>query len=431
MHSIQTCHPEADVYIYCSASSTVTDLVHAAKSRFNLDILPNFSVVPLRKRHLLDPSRYPRLTMVCQAIASVIVAVEALDGLVPQVWIDTTGWAFPYPLIRMLGSHVIAYVHYPTISSDMLLRVKNREAAFNNSNSLASSGIFSYLKLVYYHIFAFIYGFCGGFANVCMVNSSWTKSHIEDIWWMHGGTESIALVYPPCDTEDLRKLDLDKRLKTITVLSIAQFRPEKNHEIQLQALAHARNAARHMQDAELAELVMQTKLILAGGCRGDKDYERVDMLKHKAKELGLDDSCVEFCINVPFSDLRTMLGNAIAGIHSMRDEHFGISVVEYMAAGAIPIAHASGGPQTDIVKPEPVDGEMQETGYLCDSVEQYSRALTEVLRMDTHARLAMSGAARRRSSRFSDERFQHDFLEAVMPLLAADGILPTNKSKRI
>jgi alpha-1,2-mannosyltransferase len=102
-----------------------------------------------------------------------------------------------------------------------------------------------------------------------------------------------------------------------------------------------------------------------------------------------------------------------------------------MAAGAIPIAHASGGPQTDIVKPEPVDGEMQETGYLCDSVEQYSRALTEVLRMDTHARLAMSGAARRRSSRFSDERFQHDFLEAVMPLLTADGILPTNKSKHI
>lgn len=32
-----------------------------------------------------------------------------------------------------------------------------------------------------------------------------------------------------------------------------------------------------------------------------------------------------------------LLGGAIAGLHSMVDEHFGISVVEYMAAGAIPI----------------------------------------------------------------------------------------------
>lgn len=37
------------------------------------------------------------------------------------------------------------------------------------------------------------------------------------------------------------------------------------------------------------------------------------------------------------SDLVRLLGDAVAGIHSMMDEHFGISVVEYMAAGAIPI----------------------------------------------------------------------------------------------
>lgn len=36
-------------------------------------------------------------------------------------------------------------------------------------------------------------------------------------------------------------------------------------------------------------------------------------------------------------DLVGRLASAVAGIHSMTDEHFGISVVEYMAAGAIPI----------------------------------------------------------------------------------------------
>ena len=35
----------------------------------------------------------------------------------------------------------------------------------------------------------------------------------------------------------------------------------------------------------------------------------------------------------------------------MVDEHFGINVVELMAAGLIPLTHASGGPLLDIVVP--------------------------------------------------------------------------------
>jgi len=52
-----------------------------------------------------------------------------------------------------------------------------------------------------------------------------------------------------------------------------------------------------------------------------------------ANELGLGSS-VEWCVNAPFSDLKQLLGGAVGGLHSMTDEHFGISVVEYMAAGA-------------------------------------------------------------------------------------------------
>lgn len=47
-------------------------------------------------------------------------------------------------------------------------------------------------------------------------------------------------------------------------------------------------------------------------------------------------------VNVPYSELRFLLGGAVGGLHTMVDEHFGISVVEYMAAGVIPIAHNSG-----------------------------------------------------------------------------------------
>ncbi len=51
-----------------------------------------------------------------------------------------------------------------------------------------------------------------------------------------------------------------------------------------------------------------------------------------AGELGIADH-VEFCVNASFDQLRALLGDAVAGLHTMVDEHFGISVVEYMAAG--------------------------------------------------------------------------------------------------
>lgn len=57
-----------------------------------------------------------------QALGSVRCAWSGLRQFVPELFIDTTGWAFPYPLARLAGSRVAAYVHYPTISTDMLQR---------------------------------------------------------------------------------------------------------------------------------------------------------------------------------------------------------------------------------------------------------------------------------------------------------------------
>lgn len=52
------------------------------------------------------------------------MAWEGLRQLVPEVFVDTMGCAFTYPLARSLGCRVACYVHYPTISSDMLRRVQ-------------------------------------------------------------------------------------------------------------------------------------------------------------------------------------------------------------------------------------------------------------------------------------------------------------------
>lgn len=145
-------------------------------------------------------------------------------------------------------------------------------------------------------------------------------------------------------------------------------------------------------------------------------------------------------VGIEYAELKRLLGDAVVGLHSMVDEHFGISVVEYMAAGrapqetkglvavsnalldanrvysrqlapsvlvlyskipagVVPIAHNSGGPARDIV---PVPGgragsgaDAQRCGYLCSSEEEYVEALTRVLIMPQTERLKMAAEGRR------------------------------------
>ncbi len=53
---------------------------------------------------------------------------------------------------------------------------------------------------------------------------------------------------------------------------------------------------------------------------------------------------VEFHLNVTYDELKAWFGRGLIGLHTMWNEHFGIGVVEMMAAGVITIAHNSGGP---------------------------------------------------------------------------------------
>jgi alpha-1,2-mannosyltransferase len=53
-------------------------------------------------------------------------------------------------------------------------------------------------------------------------------------------------------------------------------------------------------------------------------------------------------VNASYPALIDWLSKSLIGLHTMWNEHFGIGVVEYMAAGLIPVAHNTGGPKMDI-----------------------------------------------------------------------------------
>ena len=116
------------------------------------------------------------------------------------------------------------------------------------------------------------------------------------------------------------------------LVSVGQFRPEKDHALQLRAWAKMRADER---DATTPSVPPNARLKIVGGCRNEGDERRLDALRSLTKDLGVDDS-VEFHVDVPYARLRELLGGAAAGVHTMLDEHFGICVVEYMAAGPCP-----------------------------------------------------------------------------------------------
>ena len=237
-----------------------------------MDIEPSFEVVPLRGREALLPNSYPRFTLLRQTLAAARVAAGALRRAVPALWVDSTGWAATFPVARLAGARVAAYVHYPTVSSSMISRVASREPGFNN-DELSRSVFGAAAKVAYYSALVGAYALCGTCAQCVMVNSSWTRRHIAGLWPGHRWPD---VVYPPCNTEDLQGLPLNRKLKRMLVLSVSQFRPEKQHALQLRAFARARALA---ADSDAYDGIVAARLKLVGGCRGAGDAQRVSELR--------------------------------------------------------------------------------------------------------------------------------------------------------
>ncbi|OWZ11192.1 hypothetical protein PHMEG_00015828 [Phytophthora megakarya] len=363
------------------------------------------TLVPLPSREILEPSHYPSFTLLWQSVAHVRLALEAVQqsakqGLYPQTWVDTTGCPFSYVVASLLYTcTVVAYVHYPMISTDMISMVQQRDAGFNNDAVIAASSTKSTAKYIYYRLFATAYSFVGKYCtDVAMVNSTWTFNHIKKLWG-----KAPTIVYPPCGAmREYMEFSLEDREPI--VLSVSQFRPEKNQRLQLQSFQVLLTKYRDKMTTKFSDF----RLVLLGSCRNTDDEARVEALKELAKESGIADR-VDFVVNASFAELKRHLAKSSIGLHTMYNEHFGISNVEMMAAGMLVVANNSGGPKVDIVKPE--------TGCLALTADEYADKLLALLEKSPTESIEMRSAARKSSLRFSDEAFGEQFLVTMRRIL--------------
>ncbi|TCD65775.1 asparagine-linked glycosylation protein [Steccherinum ochraceum] len=421
---LQRTEPNIISVIYSGdVDATKDEILAKVKARFDIALLPSsLHFVFLHKRNLIEDKSWPRFTMLGQSLGSMVLAWEAMNKLIPDLYIDTMGYAFTFHVVKLIARiSVGSYTHYPTISRNMLERVSSRKQWHTNSDSVSSSSILSQGKLLYYRLFMYYYSYSLRQASFIMVNSSWTKGHIDYTLNYHDNLLDFAhlllpigiltlpfrngkpvktarIAYPPCDTRALTEFPLEQRERVI--LSLAQFRPEKDHQAQLRAFHSLLQA-----HPEYSSSSHRIQLVLIGGSRNADDANRVESLKALARTLNILDQ-VRFIVNASYPEMLQWLSKASIGLSTMVDEHFGINVVEFMAAGVIPVTHASGGPLKDIVVP--FNG--QPTGYHATSPETFAEALNAVLTLTPDEELAMRSRARTWAvQRFSEEEFEKEW----------------------
>ncbi|KAI6238687.1 GDP-Man:Man(3)GlcNAc(2)-PP-Dol alpha-1,2-mannosyltransferase [Aphelenchoides fujianensis] len=400
-------HPTVPLFVYTRRMSAAeeAELRRKVAERFDFDPpADRLRFVQTKSRWLLEPENYPRLTLFFQQyVGGLLFALECVCRLNPTVAVESTGIPAALPVFRLLGGcRVLVYMHYPTITTNMIARVAGREARFNNAAFIARSGFLTAAKARYYRLFAALYRLCGRCADVLVVNGSFTAGHIRELW-----PQEPRLCFPPVALDSFaglrstaeRRWAADRELR---IVSLAQFRPEKNHRAQLETLAVLKKTDN-----------MKVKLLLVGGVRNDGDRRLVEDLRRFARELELrEGEDFEFEINLKLEEIRTILESSLVALHTMVDEHFGIAVVELMAAGLLTVAHNSGGPRLDIIAEE--DGR---AGFLGDGPEDYARIIRKVAAMSAEEREEIRRAARRRAERFALPEFQRQIAECFRPLL--------------
>lgn len=364
------------------------------------DLVLEVRTTPIVTSYLLRPFGF--LTMFFQIIGQIVFAFEVIFKCYSDVFVDTTGLPFTYPILRIFGhAYVTTYTHYPFISELMIEQIKMDVSGVHSRGLMKNFVIFKYVKIIYYNIILYLYSFTGRFLSYAMVNSTWTYNHMKKIWPNLLESNSLEIVYPPCNIE-VYGSNLGICRQDI-IVSFGQFRPEKNHIIQVQIFQ------------ELSKRIYNQNLQLhiIGGVRNEEDKTIFEQVQKFIDSQGLQNR-VKLIPNAPMKVVQDEFAMAKIGMHTMMDEHFGISIIEMMAAGLIVVAHNSGGAAFDIIK-----NNSTKVGRLASNPEQYVNELKSLL--DNYEEFKEIGDnAKVKAREFSEEAFRDKVRDAMKSLLVIE-----------
>ncbi|MGB9827086.1 MAG: glycosyltransferase [Thermosphaera sp.] len=158
-----------------------------------------------------------------------------------------------------------------------------------------------------------------------IANSTWTACMVYKAY-----NVVPDIIYPPVDVEYFREVSGNAEREKL-VVTVSRIVYEKNLDKIL---------------VEVAKQLPDYEFVIAGTTT-EGSASVFEKLKALRDELKLTN--VEFKPDIPRYELRELLGRAMFYLHPPFPEHFGISVVEAMSAGAIPIVYKDGGAWYDVV----------------------------------------------------------------------------------
>ena len=281
-------------------------------------------------------------------------ALENVENYEYDLTINTNGDAAPYYHPSFSKENTITYCHFPTtkfhIDSENSVYLETDLAMTETSNN-------SFSETKYHReinksknckatirfrgkkeCFEIIkYGYWNLLRNSTLItNSQFSRREIINALGLNyknnDDKSNIHILSPPVDIETFRNVDStneghEKRRDNILV--ITRIDPHKKIE-------NAINLAKILKDNKIG----RTMKIVGNLYHWYYDY--YPKLEQMVIDLGLTDY-ITFEINASLDKLLSIMRESRVYFHPMVGEHFGISVIEAMAAGLIPIVPAEGG----------------------------------------------------------------------------------------
>jgi glycosyltransferase involved in cell wall biosynthesis len=157
--------------------------------------------------------------------------------------------------------------------------------------------------------------------KLIIANSQFTADSIKEFT-----DADVKVIYPPVSSNSFRQSPFKRcdASREDLIVTVSRFSKDKKLEI-IPYIAK--------------QTEREVRFVIIGLLHDQKVYEA---LIKSVKKLGLTEK-VKIMLNAPKKELEDLLGRAKIYLHTTPQEHFGISIVEAMASGCIPITHNSGG----------------------------------------------------------------------------------------